>query len=143
MKIPAIVGDFLVLVGALAGAVAGFFATAWLFHQGFYAMMLPGGLAGLCAGIFRSRFLPIHILCGLLALTAGILAEWSLFPFVADASLSYFVVHLAQLKPLTMLMIGAGAAIGFWVPFSRGRDGRGSQRGFPVGESQGDRPSGH
>ena len=128
MKLPPIVSDILVLVGALVGAVVGFAASAWLMRQGFYAMVLPGGLAGLGAGIFRSRFLPIHIICGILALSAGFLAEWQLRPFIADPSLNYFVHNVSQLQPMTWIMIIAGGAIGFWIPLSRGFDARLPQR---------------
>ena len=36
-----------------------------------------------------------------------------------DGSLGYFVTHIHQLKPITLIMIAAAAFIGFWAPFSR------------------------
>ena len=36
-----------------------------------------------------------------------------------DGSLGYFVTHIHQLKPITLIMIAAGAFIGFWAPSSR------------------------
>jgi heme O synthase-like polyprenyltransferase len=56
-----------------------------------------------------------------LALALGFLAEWQFAPFIKDGSFGYFVLHLHQLKPITLLMIAAGGFIGFWVPFSRRR----------------------
>ena len=48
--------------------------------------------------------------------------EWRFFPFAADSSLSYFLKNVSSLKPVTLLMIGVGAIIAFWV---------GSDAGFP------------
>jgi hypothetical protein len=56
---------------------------------------------------------------GLLAIVAGLLAEHQLAPFVADTSLTYFLVHVLDLQPVTLLLIGMGGLIGFWVPFRR------------------------
>ncbi len=109
------------LIGALAGGIAGHFATVWLFHQGYYAMILPGALAGLGASIARSRFLNLHLACATLALAAGILTEWHLRPFLADPGLPYFLSHITTLQPVTLLMLAAGTLIGFWIPFSRRR----------------------
>jgi hypothetical protein len=112
----------LVLAGALAGGILGHVACVWMAHQGFYAMVLPGGLAGLGAGIFRSRSLTVHIACGVWALVAGLVTEWHLAPFLADGSFGYFLTHVGSLQPVTILMIAAGALIGFWIPFQRGRE---------------------
>ncbi len=54
-----------------------------------------------------------------LALALGVLAEWQFAPFIRDGSLGYFVTHFYQLKPITLIMIAAGAFIGFWAPFRR------------------------
>jgi hypothetical protein len=102
-------------VGGLLGYV-GFFL---LLHRGFYALILPGGLLGLAGGIVRSRSPIVAVLCGLLAIAAGLLAEHQIAPFVADSSLSYFFVHAQDLQPVTLLLIGTGGLIGFWVPFRR------------------------
>ena len=39
-------------LAAAAGGVVGYFAFIWIARQGFYALMLPGGLAGLGASFF-------------------------------------------------------------------------------------------
>ncbi|MCX5644694.1 MAG: hypothetical protein NTZ17_08405 [Phycisphaerae bacterium] len=57
----------------------------------------------------------------------GLFTEWRYEPFVADASLGYFVSHVHQLQPITLLMLGAGTLIGFWVPFRRGQAARKTQ----------------
>jgi hypothetical protein len=109
----------LVLLGAIAGGLLGYFCFFWIAHQGFYALVLPGGLLGLGASFFPHRSQAVCAVCGLLALALGFLAEWQLAPFIKDRSLSYFLTHAYQLKPITLIMIAAGAFIGFWAPFSR------------------------
>ena len=45
----------LVFIGALAGGTLGYFAFFWIAAQGLYALVLPGGLLGLGAGIGKSQ----------------------------------------------------------------------------------------
>jgi hypothetical protein len=116
--------NLLVLAGAVAGAVLGYFIVQWLAHQGYYAMIVPGGLVGLGAGISKSKSLAISIVCGVIALGAGLFTEWRVFPWMADGSLGYFLAHLTDLKPVTLGMFGIGAFLGFWIPFRRGQDAR-------------------
>jgi len=116
--------NFLVLAGAIAGGVAGHFIFIWLTRQGLYGLIIPGGLLGLCAGTFKTKSLPVSIVCGVMALAMGIFSEWRFAPFIADGSLGYFLSHAHQLKPATLLMILAGTAIGFWIPFRRTQDAR-------------------
>jgi hypothetical protein len=67
----------------------------------------------------RSRSIGVPILCGLLAVFAGLVTEYRFAPFVADSSLSYFLTHLTGLKQFSLTLIGLGGLIGFWVPFRR------------------------
>lgn len=107
------------LVGAAAGGALGFFAFGWLWKQGFYALALPGVLLGVgCGLLFKRRSMPMAVLCGLAGLALGILAEWHHRPFVKDASFTYFVTHLHQLRPFTLLMLALGALGGFWFAWS-------------------------
>jgi hypothetical protein len=87
--------------------------------QGFYALVLPGGVLGLGAGWSQNRSVGLAVVCGIAALALGLYTEWKFFPFVQDGSLSFFLTHLHELRPVTLLMISAGAFIGFWVPFRR------------------------
>lgn len=109
----------LVLGGAVLGGLIGHFAFGWLVRQGFYGLVLPGGLLGLGAGLSSCHVRWPSVVCGVLALVAGLITEWRSFPFVADDSFGYFLSHVHQLKPITLLMLAAGTAIGFWVPFRR------------------------
>ena len=109
----------LVLGGAVLGGVVGYFAFGWLVSQGFYGLVLPGGLIGLGAGLAPCRWRWPSVVCGVSALLLGLFTEWRFFPFKADGSFSYFLRNVHELKPITLLMIAAGMAIGFWVPFRR------------------------
>jgi hypothetical protein len=117
---------------ALAGGLAGHFAFLWIARQGFYAIILPGALIGFAGGWFVQRQtmgfgLVFGIVCALLALIAGIISEWRLRPFVADNSFGYFITHLQQLRPITLIMIAIGAVFAFWFAAT-------GRRRAPVGE---------
>jgi len=107
-----------VVYGAL-GAVAGYFVFSWLASQGYYGLVVPGVAVGLGAGFGRSRKLWVGAICGIIALAAGIFSEWKVFPFIADGSFGYFVTHLQNLTPLTMISIPAGALLAFWMACRR------------------------
>ena len=109
--------DLAVLAGAIVGGVLGHFAFVWLVSQGLYAMILPGGLVGIGAGLARHGTIYLAVICGLLALAMGLFTEWRVFPFVADESLAYFLQHVHQLAPIKLIMMAIGAVVGFWIPF--------------------------
>ena len=109
----------LVLLGAAAGGIAGYFAFRWMLTQGFYALVLPGGLLGLGAGTFKSRSHTIPIVCGVLALALGLYSEWRTAPFIVDNSLGYFLAHVHKLRSITMIDVAIGGVLGFYVPFRR------------------------
>jgi hypothetical protein len=109
----------LVLGGAAIGGVLGYFVFFWIANQGLYGMIIPGGLLGLGAGIAKNRSIIIAIVCGALAVGLGLFTEWQFAPFKKDDSLGYFLAHIHELKPITMIMIAVGAAIAFWIPFRR------------------------
>jgi hypothetical protein len=113
------VNDGLVLIGALAGAVVGHLLLLWIASQGFYALVLPGGLAGLAAGIGRASSCAAALACGAIGLVAGLFTEWRFAPFAADPEIGYFLTHLHQLRPLTQALIAVGTAIAVWVPLRR------------------------
>jgi quinol-cytochrome oxidoreductase complex cytochrome b subunit len=110
---------FLALGGALAGGILGYFAFFWTATQGFYALVLPGGLLGLGAGIVINRSILVALSCGLLATALGLFTEWRFAPFTNDASFVNFLANVHHLKPVTLVMILLGGLIGFWVPYHR------------------------
>ena len=109
----------LLFVGAVLGGVIGYYGFAWFLKYGYYAMVLPGGLIGIGAGIGKSKSIWPAILCGLAAIALGLFTEWHFSPFKVDDSLGYFLGHIFDLQLPTLLMIAAGAVVGFWVPFRR------------------------
>ena len=116
----------LVFGGAIVGGVVGYFVFFWLTRQGFYGLVLPGGLLGLGAGIAKCHSRLPSIVCGVLALGLGLFTRWQYGHFDEDGSFGYFLSHVYQLSPVTLLMIAAGTAIGFWVPFRRVQSDRAS-----------------
>jgi hypothetical protein len=109
------------LGAACVGGLAGYFLFFWVTRQGFYGAMLPGCLLGIAAGLFPTRSIAVCVACGLLALALGFFTEWRFAPFKQDQSLSFFVSHLHELRPITLIMIGLGGFIGFYGPLQRGR----------------------
>jgi len=94
--------------------------------------MLPGVLAGVGASVFvNDRSVPRGALCGVFAVGLGLFAEWRFAPFIKDPSLGYFVVHLHQLQPITLLMIAAGGVLGYWLALGRERGTRSSDWASP------------
>jgi len=114
------------LIGAAIGGVVGFFAFRWILSQGLYALILPGAMLGAgCGALARHPSLARGVACGLAGLDLGLVCEWKFFPFVADEGLGYFLAHLHQLKPISILMILAGAYMAYWM-------GRGSRVEWPA-----------
>jgi len=109
----------LVVAGAVAGGILGYSAFFWIAGQGFYGLVLPGGLLGLGAGIGKNRWVSLAVVCSVAALALGLFTEWRFAPFKKDQSLGYFMLHFYELQGLTLIMIALGGAIGFWVPFRR------------------------
>jgi hypothetical protein len=105
------------LGGAAIGGTLGYFGFHWLVSQGFYGLILPGGLLGFGASFGKSRTIWVPVACSIAALALGLFAEWHAFPFVKDESIGYFLRHVTDLKPVTLLMLAAGTALAFWIPY--------------------------
>jgi hypothetical protein len=103
------------LLGALAGGFAGYWLYAFALKYGFYALVLPGGLMGLaCGASARWPSQARGVVCGVLALLAGLFSEWWERPFNKDESLKFFVSHLQDLTPVTWVMVALGGVLGYW-----------------------------
>ena len=110
------------LAGALVGGAVGYLAFMWIARQGFYALMLPGGLAGLGASLLvRDRSVLRAVLCGLFAVGLGLFAEWRFAPFIKDPGFGYFLAHIADLRPITLLMIAVGGVLGYLMALGKER----------------------
>jgi hypothetical protein len=108
------------LLGAIIGGTVGYFVFIWIAHQGFYALMLPGLLLGEGAGLLaRRRSVALGITAAVLAIFLGLFSEWKIAPFAADPSFAYFLAHVQDLKPLTLIFVALGAFLAY-----RGAAGR-------------------
>lgn len=119
-QMPAMLSWALGLLGGLAGGSVGVVIFGWMLRQGFYGLVLPGLLMGLVGGWAAKRATwPLRVVFAILGLVFGIVAEWMYRPFELDNRLPYFLSHLHDLTPLTLIMIALGAVFAFW--FSRPR----------------------
>jgi hypothetical protein len=125
------------LLAALVAGILGILATSFLDRYGLYAMILPGGFVAMGATLFpsRSRYI-LPLACALYALAISLFTEWYNHPFLADPFLAdtfrtdtfrlfrsffYFLAHIPNLTPVTLLMIAAGTALAFFLPLSHAR----------------------
>jgi hypothetical protein len=111
------------LAGGAVGGVAGLVLFYLLAHfAGLYAPLLPGASIGLGCGLLsRGKSVALGVVCGVLGAGLGIFTEWHFFPFIADESLGYFLSHLHQLPPVTLVLIALGAVFAFWLGMGRQR----------------------
>ena len=107
----------LITLGAIVGGVLGTGITYFLSEQGVRAAAIPGGMLGLAAGMFRHRTIAVPIVCCIAALALGLVVEWKLFPWAEDQSFTFFIQNLHEKRALILIMIGIGAAVGFYSPF--------------------------
>jgi hypothetical protein len=104
------------IAGGVLGGVVGFFVFQWLARSGLYGMVIPGAAIGLGAGLAaRGRSLALGVICALGAIGLSIFAEWALFPFVKDTSLSFFLAHVHEKHPWKLIMMGIGGVLAFWL----------------------------
>lgn len=105
------------LGGAVLGAFLAYHVFLWAFKQGFYAMIVPGVFIGFGAALGRCQLMAIPVLTAVSALSLSLYLEWKTRPFTADPSLGYFLANLGKLTPVTLIMIGVGTLLAFWIPF--------------------------
>ncbi len=114
------------VAGAVAGAVVGVFLSQLVATTGVIFPLIPGLLTGAGAWLARPRGLAVPVISAVLGAAAGVVAEWWIAPFQADPGLGYFLRNLTSLPPVTLLLLGAGAALAFWVPWGRHQTVRGA-----------------
>jgi hypothetical protein len=102
------------LLGAAAGGALGYFLFFWMARQGFYTLILPPALVGLGAGLCaRRRSSLLAVICAVAGLALGIFTEWQLAPFIKDNSLGYFLTHIHNLRPVTLIMLAIGTFLSY------------------------------
>jgi hypothetical protein len=107
------------IVGAAVGGALGYYGFHWMIDQGYYGLMLPGGLLGLGASFGTTRSIWLAVGFGLAAVVLGIFTEWTYRPFRVDDGFVYFLLHVTKNPPITLMMIALGGALGFWIPYRR------------------------
>lgn len=108
------------IAGAAVGAAAGYVIFRWLVSQGFYALVLPGALLGLGYGRGAGQAPPAaRGACASAAVCLGLFLEWNSFPFIADGSFGYFLAHVHELRPWTLIMLVLGAVCAYWLSGTR------------------------
>ncbi len=117
-------GDSTVLirgaVGAVIGAALGYAVFWGLAKLNIAAIIVPGALTGAVASRMSGRpSVEVGVIAAVVGAIATILSEWSLFPFVKDGSLTFFIAHLHELRPATLLLGAAGIFCAFY--YGRGR----------------------
>ena len=111
------------LIGAAAGGVFGHVLFFWFVKYGFYAMIFPGAFLGIGCGLLaRHGSKTRGFVCAIAGLVLGLHTEWIFRPFKADDSFPYFLGHVGQLTPVTLIMIVLGAAVAFWFGKDAGFD---------------------
>jgi len=111
-----LISNLLGLVGAIVGGVLGFYTFGWVLGHGFLGLMIPGALLGLgCSVLARHPSILRGVICAIAALGLSLFADWWFEPFNADASLQYFLLHVIDLGPVRLFMIGFGILIAYWV----------------------------
>jgi hypothetical protein len=124
------------VIGGIVGGVFGYVLFFWIIKQGFYALVLPGASVGLGCGLLaRHPSVPRGVACAIAAVALGLYTEWKYMAFVADDRFSYLVTHFYQLRPITLIMIGLGTALAYYL----GKDaGFLAPRGADLASVQGD-----
>jgi hypothetical protein len=104
------------VIGGIVGGAFGYVLFFWIARQGFYALVIPGAALGLgCNLLARHQSTPRGIACALAALVLGLFIEWKFSPFLADGSFGYLVAHFYKLSGITLIMIGLGAALAYYL----------------------------
>ncbi len=114
-----IIRELLGVVLASAGAYAGFVAYRWMLSHGYHALVLPGALLGLGAGVGAGSKSTVRgLVCAAAALVFGLYVVWCFWSIGDDGTLASFVTKVHKLSPPTMIMLAAGCLLAYWM----GRD---------------------
>jgi hypothetical protein len=104
------------VIGGIVGGVFGFVLFFWISKQGYYALVVPGACVGLgCSLLARHRSVPRGVACAIAALLLGLYTEWRYETFPVDDRFGYLVTHFYLLPLLTLIMIGLGTALAYYL----------------------------
>ena len=104
------------MVGAVIGGAIGYLVFRLLAKSGLYGIIIPGALVGLGAGLAaRGQSITLGIISAVAALVLSVIAEWSMFPFIRDGSLLYFIAHVHTLPAIKLIMMAIGVGLAYWL----------------------------
>jgi len=104
------------IIGAILGAVIGYFAYFKLLDFGYDGLMVSGLLIGLGFSLFSKRtFWSAGIFCAVLALIVMLYCEWQSLENFHDKDLATFVKAIPDLNSWSKIMLGVGALMAFWL----------------------------
>jgi hypothetical protein len=107
------------LAGATA-ALLGYLVFMALRRQGYYAVALPGMLFGFVVGLTSGvRSFRLAIICGAVALAAGLAIEWNHGPRRPEETLADWMRSLAERRRPVLSLVGLGAVFAAWVGLGR------------------------
>jgi L-aminopeptidase/D-esterase-like protein len=109
--------------GGAVGGGLGYLAFRWMLTQGYYALVLPGALIGMGAGLGSGRrMLSLGLLSAVGALVVGVVADWNSLIAPAPTFLGHVATLLDANRRTPAILILVGVAISFY--FGIGRDRR-------------------
>lgn len=110
------------LIGFVVGTALGI-AVFWVaLSYDVHVLGAVGACAALGIGIAAKRVRPVwSILAAVLAVSVSVVVEWWFRPFEADASLRFFLSHVADLPRHTLLQLLAALLMGLWFGAGRSR----------------------
>jgi hypothetical protein len=129
------ISNLLGLVGAILGGVVGFYTFRWLLDHGFYGLIVPGAFLGLgCSLLARHPSTARGVGCGIAALVLSLFTDW--YFTNTNASFTDFVRDGKNYSSVTLLMIGIGTLVAFWVGKDAGFRGVGARGPIPQPAAQ-------
>ena len=110
------------VLGAMLGAVVGFFLFQFLTQQGLYLIVLPGALVGWgCAYAARSRSFVLAVIAIVVAIPATIVCEWKTDAYLCDdgktlMGIGEYVSRMVELRGWQLpVFVGLNGVIAFWL----------------------------
>ena len=110
------------ILGAVLGAVVGFFLFQFLTQQGLYLIVLPGALVGLgCGFAAGSRSFVFAIIAVVVAIPATIVCEWKTDAYLCDdgktlMGIGEYVSRMVELRGWQLpVFVGLNGVIAFWL----------------------------
>src|SRR5690242_8077594 len=104
-----IASNVLGAVGAAIGAILGYYTFSWIYHHGFYGMMIPGTMLGLgCGALARHHSAIRGAACAAGGLALGLFTEWSV-AYGGRLGVGEFLSEISKPDLIAILMIAAGS----------------------------------